>query len=206
MASVVGDVDGRSGIEIGIIGREGVTGLAVIMATDRSPHETYMQVAGAGHRISAQALRNAMFQSRSLQQTLLRYAYAFGIQTAETAVANGRCSIEERLARWLLMALDRIDGVVVPLTHEFLATMLGVRRSGVSVALAALEAKNLVKPQRGLVLVSDRRGLEECANGAYGTSEAELQRLMHTESPLERRQLESRSPVIYNHRSAIGSR
>jgi CRP-like cAMP-binding protein len=178
-ASVVANGDARGGIEIGIIGREGVTGLAVIMGTDRSPHETYMQLGGAGHRIGVAALREAMAASPSLQQTLLRYAYAFTIQTAQTALANGRSKIEERLARWLLMAQDRIDGDELHLTHEFLALMLGVRRAGVSVALSALERQGLIRARRRGIRILHRLALEECANGAYGTSEAELSRLMN---------------------------
>ena len=177
LASVVAADGGHGGIEIGVIGREGVTGLAVILATDRSPHETYMQLAGCGHRIKASDLRNAMGQSKSLQHALLRYAFAFTVQTAQTALANGRFNIEERLARWLLMAHDRIEGDDLELTHEFLATMLGVRRSGVTVTLRLLEKNGLIKSKRGGVRILHRQGLEECANGSYGTSEAELRRL-----------------------------
>jgi CRP-like cAMP-binding protein len=177
-ASVVANGDTRGGIEIGIIGREGVTGLAVIMGTDRSPHETYMQLGGAGHRISAAALREAMAESPSLQQALLRYSYAFTVQTAQTALANGRSKIEERLARWLLMAHDRIDGDELHLTHEFLALMLGVRRAGVTMTLNLLEKEGLVRARRGGIRILQRMALEECANGSYGTSEAELSRIM----------------------------
>jgi len=177
IASVVAADGGHGGIEIGVIGREGVTGLAVILATDRSPHETYMQLAGSGHRIRATDLRAAMGQSKTLQQSLLRYAFAFSVQTAQTALSNGRFNIEERLARWLLMAHDRIVGDELQLTHEFLATMLGVRRSGVTVTLRLLEKNGLVKVRRGGILITHREGLEECANGSYGTAEAELRRL-----------------------------
>lgn len=146
------------------------------MGADRSPHETYMQVAGAGRRISAARVQLAMSQSKSLQKVLPRHGFAFAVQTAQTALANGRHKIEERLARWLLMAHDRVDGDSLHLTREFLALMLGVRRSGVTVALNSLEKDGLIKTQRGGVLVVDRTGLEASANGAYGTSEAELRR------------------------------
>jgi CRP-like cAMP-binding protein len=172
IASVVASSDGHGDIEIGIIGREGVTGLAVIMGTDRSPHECYMQMEGAGYRISAQALRNAMLQSETLRQCLLKSGYAFALQTAETALVNGRHKLEERLARWLLMAHDRADGDDLSLTHEFLARMLGVRRPGVSVAVRRLEQTGLIRAQRGGILVLDREGLEESSNGAYGTTQS----------------------------------
>jgi CRP-like cAMP-binding protein len=172
IASVVADGSGRGGIEIGVIGREGVTGLAVLMGADRSPHETYMQVGGAGRRVSAASLRDVMSQSKSLQRVLLRQGYAFTVQLAQTALANGRHKIEERLARWLLMAHDRIDGDELPLTHEFLALMLGVRRSGVTVALTILQREGMVRVRRGRVVVIDRDGLKECANGAYRSESA----------------------------------
>ena len=176
MASVVADGSGRGGIEIGIIGREGLTGLAVLMGADRSPHETYMQIRGAGRRVSAASLRELMSQSKSLHRALLRYGYAFTVQMAQTALANGRHKLEERLARWLLMAHDRVDGDELPLTHEFLSLMLGVRRSGVTVALKILEREGMVRARRGGVAIIDRDGLKECANGAYRGPEAELRR------------------------------
>jgi CRP-like cAMP-binding protein len=167
IASVVANGPGHAGIEIGIIGWEGLTGLAVLMGADRSPHETYMQVAGAGRRITASRLRDLMSQSQSLHRCLLRHAYQFTLQTAQTAMANGRHKIEERLARWLLMAHDRTQGDELPLTHEFLALMLGVRRPGVTVAIKTLQDSGVIRAQRGGVLIIDRSRLEACANGAY---------------------------------------
>jgi CRP-like cAMP-binding protein len=167
IASVVASGAGHGGIEIGIIGCEGVTGLAVLMGADRSPHETYMQVAGAGRRVNASQLRDLMSQSKSLHRFLLQHGYAFTVQTAQTALANGRHKIEERLARWLLMAHDRMQGNELPLTHEFLALMLGVRRPGVTVAIKALQETGVIRAQRRGILVLDRAGLEACSNGAY---------------------------------------
>ncbi len=122
-------------LEVGLIGCEGYTGLPIVLGNDRSPHETFMQVPGEGMRISATKLREAISQSPSLQRALLRFAHAFMNQTANTALSNGTATLEERLARWLLMANDRLRGDEIPLTHEFLSLMLGVRRAGVTVAL-----------------------------------------------------------------------
>jgi CRP-like cAMP-binding protein len=177
VASVVANVAGDRSIEVGVIGREGVTGLAVIMGADRSPHEIFMQIGGGGQRIAAVKLDRAIKQSAGLHWSLLRYGHAFVVQMGYTALANGRSKIEERLARWLLMAHDRVDGDLVPLTHEFLATMLGVQRPGVTVALGLLENRGLIQAERGVISIADRKGLEEFSNGAYGAPEAEFRRL-----------------------------
>ena len=132
-------------LEVGLIGCEGFTGLPIVMGNDRSPNETFMQVEGNGMRISANKLREAISHSPSLQRALLRFAHEFMNQTANTALSNGTASLEERLARWLLMANDRLRGDEIPLTHEFLSLMLGVRRSGVTVALNYLENRGLIK-------------------------------------------------------------
>jgi CRP-like cAMP-binding protein len=100
---------------------KGVTGLPVVLGNDRSPNETFIQVAGAGARIAADDLREAMRKSASLSRVLLNFVNAFLIQTSHTALSNGRASLVERLARWLLMAQDRLGGSEVPLTHEFLS-------------------------------------------------------------------------------------
>ena len=163
--------------EVAVVGREGMTGLPIVHGTDRSPCDIFIQVEGDGHCISAQKLREALDQSITLLRCLLLYAHAFGVQCNYTALANGCGYIGERLARWLLMARDRLDSDEMILTHEFLALMLGVRRAGVSEALRAFEQKGLVETGRGSVTIKDRDGLEECANGLYGPPEAEYERL-----------------------------
>jgi CRP-like cAMP-binding protein len=166
VASVV--ANGSNAIEVGMIGREGMTGVPVLLAnSDRVPHETYMQIAGSGQRLSAEHLRKAIAASATLQHTLLRFAHSFLAQTTQTALANGRSKIEERLARWLLMAQDRVDAKELPLTHEFLSVMLGVRRPGVTTALQELERKGLIGHRRSFITIIDREGLEESCNGAY---------------------------------------
>jgi len=136
-----------------------------------------VQNAGAGQRISADNLRRAMRKSSTLQSLLLLYAHTFLIQTTQTAKANARSSIEERLARWLLMAHDRLETDDLNITHEFLSVMLGVRRSGVTVALNILETTGLISIHRGVITIVDRKGLKATANGAYGVPEAEYNRL-----------------------------
>lgn len=190
LSSIIAIGAGERRLEVGIIGRDGVTGLAVIMGADRSPNETFIQVAGEGSRIESAKLRQLMRRSQTLQELLLNYVHAFTIQTAHTALANGIGKLEERLARWLLMANDRLDGNVVPLTHEFLSLMLGVRRAGVTVALHLLAQKGLISLSRGRIEIVDRAGLEKGTKGTYGPAEAVGRRIF---SP--KKQARRKSPV-----------
>ena len=107
--------------------------------------------------------------SVTLHQSLLHYAHQFMIQMADTALSNGRHKIEERLARWLLLADDRLDNHEIPLTHEFLGVMLGTARPGVTIALQELERRGWITHRRGAVTIIDRKGLVRSSNGAYLT-------------------------------------
>lgn len=178
IASVVAIGGGeRRQAEVAIVGHEGMTGLPVVNGTGRSPCEVFVQVQGRGHCITADNLRSVMDESPTLLRVLLRYAHVFSLQTSYTALANARGSISERLARWLLMVRDRLDGNEMVLTHEFLALMLGVRRASVTQALQDFERKALVATARGVVTIADRDGLEEAAGGLYGIPEAEFERV-----------------------------
>jgi CRP-like cAMP-binding protein len=176
-ASVVADGGSSRSVEVGLIGREGMTGLAMLMGSDRSPNDTYMQAGGSGRRIAVAKLQEAIEKSVSLQRTLLQWCHIFVIQTGQTALTNARSKIEDRLARWLLMAHDRLDSDRIELTHEFLSTMLGVRRAGVTVAIRLLENRGLIQAKRRGIFVVDRVGLKQASNGGYGVAEAEYQRL-----------------------------
>ena len=170
LASIVA-ANGHKRLEVGLIGCEGMTGLPILLGHDKSPNETFMQVAGNGIRIAADKLREAISQSRSLERALLGFAHAFMNQTASTALSNGTATLEERLARWLVMANDRLRGNEVPLTHEFLSLMLGVRRAGVTVALHYLEQRALIRLARKQIVITDRKGLEAATNGTYHKAE-----------------------------------
>jgi CRP-like cAMP-binding protein len=177
IVSVVAMQGDEQKAEIGIVGCEGVTGSAVILGGVSSPHETYIQVAGDGYVISSAALRDAMSRSASVSTLLLKYVQAFLVQVAHTAIANADARLAERLARWLLMAHDRVKGDELRLTHEFLALMLAVRRSGVTEAIAILEGEGMIKGQRGLIIVRNRDALVKRAGPYYGVPEAEYARL-----------------------------
>jgi CRP-like cAMP-binding protein len=178
IASVVAVQAKDTRVEVGLIGREGMTGLAIVLGNHRSPHATYIQAVGRGQRIAAAELRKAFDASATLQGLLLKFVQTFMVQTAHTAIANARAKLDQRLARWLLMAHDRLDGNTVPLTHEFLALMLGVRRADVTEALHALESQKLIESTRGQVVVRDRKGIERRAGVCYGVPEAEYRRLI----------------------------
>jgi CRP-like cAMP-binding protein len=169
--------DGRR-IEVGIYGRDGMSGTSVLLGADQTPHENFIQVAGSVLRMSVDPLRDAIRQSGTLHGLLLRYVQAFQVQTAYTALSNGGYGIDERLARWLLMCHDRLDGDELPLTHEFLGIMLGVRRSSVTLAIQMLEGANVIEARRGRLTLLDRAKLEGIAGDSYGPPEAEYERLI----------------------------
>ena len=172
--------------EVGLFGRDGMSGTCVVMDDDRTPHESFMQVAGEGQRIASVRLREAMNESPTLRRVFLRFVKVMLVQTGQTAVANAQARLENRLCRWLLMCHDRVDGDSLAITHEFLAMMLGVRRAGVTTATHLLESRGLIRAIRGSIEILDRAGLEECAEGIYGVPEAEYERLVGV-SPRESR-------------------
>jgi CRP-like cAMP-binding protein len=176
-ASVVA-IQSKTQVEVGLIGREGMTGLSVVLGNHRSPHATYIQSAGIGQCIPADDLRKAMLESVALRDLLTKYAIAFGIQTTHTAVSNAQSRLDQRLARWLLMAHDRIGTDAMPLTHEFLSLMLAVRRAGVTQALSLLKKEGLVLHTRGHITVLNRKGMERRAGHTYGIPESEYRRLL----------------------------
>lgn len=175
--SVVARGTGDRHIEVGIIGREGMTGIPVVMGTDRSPNDTYVQGKGDGWRIAADDLRKAMKASPSMMSLFQLFTHLFLIQASYTALANGRATIDERLARWLLMAQERMDGDKLMLTHEFLATMLGVRRAGVTIAIGTLVAEGLIASSRGMITILDNKALLKRTNGYFGAPEREYRRI-----------------------------
>ena len=179
IASQVASLDENSRTEVGLVGREGMSGSSVILEAGQSPHEVFIQVGpGKALAIEAHALRDAMDASPTLRRMLLRFVHCYMIQTARTAVSNSHNSVGERLSRWLLMCHDRIDGDDLVLTHEFMAIMLAVRRAGVTVALHELEGAGLIRSKRGVVTITNRAGLEQFAGACYGVPEAEYRRLI----------------------------
>jgi CRP-like cAMP-binding protein len=178
IASVVAVQADETQVEVGLIGPEGMSGTAVVLGGDQSPHSTYIQVAGEAQWIKSDQLRKAMKASDSLHALLLKYVQVFMVQTTHTAIANARAQINRRLARWILMAQDRTGNKALPLTHEFLSLMLGVRRPGVTETLQSLKRQKLIETGRNQIVVLNRNGIEKLAGHSYGVPEKEYRRLI----------------------------
>lgn len=178
IASVVAMTSDERRIEVGLFGRDGLSAPHLLLGVDTSPHQTFAQVAGKGFSLPTDALLEAVEASSTLKAHLIKYVQTFTTQVAHTALSNGSYKIEERLARWLLMCHDRRDDDDVPLIHEFLALMLGVRRAGVTLAVHVIEGLGAVRAERGLIRIVNRAKLEEIAGSSYGAPEGEYEKIL----------------------------
>jgi CRP-like cAMP-binding protein len=169
---------GGAKIEVGIIGREGMVGVFVALGVRSVPFELFVQAAGEGFRMRSDALEAVLDARPTVRLLLMRYAHVMGVQTTGTAFANAEHTVEARLARWLLMCHDRLDGDDITITHDFMSMMLGVRRAGVTTATHVLEGNGLIRAKRGVITVLNREKLEELADNSYGLPEAEYERLI----------------------------
>jgi CRP-like cAMP-binding protein len=172
--------EGADGVQIetGLIGREGFVGIPIVLFADSTPSQVIVQAEGRALRISRAKLLNAIRKSPSLSAPLLRFAHTFNVQVSQTALSNGHFTINQRLARWLLMCQDRVDSPEFPMTHKFLAIMLAVRRAGITDALNYLEGKKAIRAMRGRIIILNRAALEDMAGGSYGVPEQEYKRLL----------------------------
>jgi CRP-like cAMP-binding protein len=167
LSLVVVTADGRT-VEAGIVGKEGIVGLASAVGLARNPLREIVQIAGDGFKIAVVVLQKALGSLPQLQMMLSRYAVLHGLQVSQTAACNRLHDAEQRLARWLLMTQDRVDSGVLQITHDFLATMLGTDRPSITVAACRLQAKQLIEYARGSVKILNRKKLEESACECYG--------------------------------------
>lgn len=180
LASVV-TLAGRDRIEVGVIGYEGIVGVPALLGGGaEAPYETFVQVGGSALRLPVAEIRPVLDDIPRLGADLLHFVHVMMVQIANTAVANGRNTVEQRLARWLLMAHDRLAGDEIALTHEFLAVMLGVRRPGVTVALHMLEGTRAVRSRRNSIRILDRERLKAIAGSTYGAPERLYEMLLGT--------------------------
>jgi len=159
--------DGKTA-EAGIVGNEGFTGTLAAVGLSRSPLQAVVQITGDGLRVEVGALQNTLRSARQLQMVLSRYAAIRSMQVAQTAACNRLHDIGQRLARWLLMTQDRVDSGSLPITHDFLATMLGTDRPTVSLAAAVLQRRKVIAYTRGAVEIVNRKKLEDSACECYG--------------------------------------
>jgi CRP-like cAMP-binding protein len=165
--SLVTLIEGSPGLEVGMVGREGMVGAQLALGVATVPLRAVVQGSGAAWRIGSAAFRRELALSPALQRELLRYVFVLMAQLAESAACLRFHLIGPRLARWLLMSQDRAHAEHFHVTHEFLAYMLGVRRVGITTAAAGLQRIGLIRYRRGEVTVLDRPGLEAVACGCY---------------------------------------
>ena len=157
-----------SQVEVGLIGNEGMCGLPVLFGTDSVPLQSMVQIPDGAVRMKAEAFKLEIEHCPHLRQSLMHFAQAFYIQAAQSAACNRLHPLDGRLARWMLLCQDRMQSDLLPLTHEVMSIMLGVRRAGVSVAASELRKANLIDYQRGLIRIVDRSGLEAVTCECYG--------------------------------------
>ncbi|MDK4735837.1 Crp/Fnr family transcriptional regulator [Rhizobium sp. CNPSo 3490] len=177
LASMVAVASNGIGIEVGQIGYEGMSGYPVVLGVDRMPNRAFMQISGVGLELPTSRFL-PLLRDEATRLMFLRYVHTRELQLAYSALAAGRYNMHQRLARWLLMCHDRLLVDDMPVTHEFLALMLGVRRSGVTDHLHILEGMRAIKSTRGNVKILDRQILLDVADGCYGAPEAEYERLL----------------------------
>ncbi len=178
IAGVLETLDGDRSYAIGLVGVEGFIGWPRLLGTDRSPYDVTVR-AETGHalRVSSKALMAAIDHSATLRAALLRFVHVFMLQMGRTIVSSLAHSIERRMARWILLYHDRVQGDEICMTHEEFRLMLGVRRSSVTDALHRLEEERAIRAIRARVVVQDRAKLIALAGGTYGRPEQEYSRL-----------------------------
>jgi CRP-like cAMP-binding protein len=184
MTSLVVDLEDGASIEAGVIGKEGFAGGAALMGfEDAAPHTSMIQMPGMAVRIVPGVLREEMLRRPALLDRVHRFTQVLSTQISHTAACNAHHNLQERLARWLLMAHDRAESNDLPLTQEFLSIMLAVRRPGVTVAARSLQATGAIDYERGRIVILDRARLEEASCECYGLVREHYRRILGWPSP-----------------------
>lgn len=177
IVSLLATLEGGETVETGVVGREGMVGISIVLGVDTTTSQSLVQGRGQALRMKAQSLKPFLNNGGSLHRLLLRYIHTVFAQISQTAACNRVHTLNERLSRWLLLTHDRLGRDELDLTHEFLARMLGTRRAGVSVAASAFREAGLIDYSRGQVVVLNRKGLEEACCECYAVVKAEADRL-----------------------------
>jgi CRP-like cAMP-binding protein len=179
VASLITELSDRSGVETGIVGWEGMVGLPVFLGTQTMGNvSAIVQIVGRALRVEAGAFRDILSQAPKLREVLAAYTQAVLSETAQEVACNRQHSIDERLARWLLMTQDRVQSEEIALTQEFLARMLGVRRPSVTVAAGILQREGVIQYRRGHMTILDRQRLETATCECYERITVEYERLL----------------------------
>ncbi|HTQ34521.1 MAG TPA: Crp/Fnr family transcriptional regulator [Stellaceae bacterium] len=178
LASVITTMEDGASSEVGMVGPEGLVGVSALLGGTASAQYVVMQLPGRGHQIAAKHCKSIFDQSAPMRKVVLRFIEDLLNLSSQTAGCNRLHLVEQRSARWLLMASDRTGSNVLPLTQEFLAAMLGVRRSGVSEAMSELQRSGFVRYRRGEITIIDRAGLEATACECYGLDKERVNRLL----------------------------
>ena len=178
MISMVMQLEDGVQAEVGVIGREGMLGTPLLFGVDTSYVESMVQIAGSAWRMEAGAFKRELETNAPLRALLLRYSEALQAQVAQTAACNGRHGLEQRLARWLLMAHVRVGADVLPLTQDFIAVMLGVHRPSITVTAGILQRAGLIRYAAGQITVLDRSSLEASSCECYGTVRRRFETLL----------------------------
>ena len=171
-------MENGSTAEIGVVGNEGILGIALFMGGDTTPNRAIIQSAGGAYRMSARDLMDEFSLGGKFHNLLLRYTQALITQISQTAVCNRLHSVEQQLCRWLLLSHDRLDTDKLIMTHDLISNMLGVRREGVTLAAQKLGARGLIKNVRGSITILDREGLEAAVCECYEVVNTEYNRLL----------------------------
>jgi CRP-like cAMP-binding protein len=167
IVSLLAGINGRSTLEVGLVGNEGMVGLGAFLGVSSSLNRAVVQGVGSAMRMNVTALRKECNKGGALPRLLQRYSHSVLTQVTQSAVCNQFHSVDARLARWLLMTHDRMGNDEFQLKQEFLSNMLGVRREGVSRAAGKLQRRKLIRYSRGHLHVLDRAGLEATSCGCY---------------------------------------
>lgn len=178
MISVVASTPDGQLSEAGVVGREGLMGIGVVLGADTTPHENTVQLPGTALKMPTKIVREKFEQCPTFRRLLLRFTHAHMMQISQTALCNRLHKVEQRMVRWILLSHDRSDSNILPFTQELLAIMLGVHRPTVSAVAAKLKDDGYINYRRGKITVLDRKRLEEFSCDCYAVVNEEYRRMM----------------------------